>query len=74
MYNRVGFSTTNFYENVHELFYFGVFNHKVTKISFSDLVKKISPKSRLSLEWPRGDERSKMRLEACHSAYFTIIN
>ena len=35
--------------------------------------KKISANSRLSMEWPRVDERSKLLLEAGKSAHITII-
>ena len=66
---------TNFYENEHDLFYFGVFNPKeLLKFRFRFLVKKISPKSRLSPDWQRGVERSYMLLEAFQVAHFTIIN
>ena len=47
---------------------------ELLKFRFRFLVKKISPKSRLSPDWQRGVERSYMLLEAFQVAHFTIIN
>jgi hypothetical protein len=64
---------TNFYENEHDLFYFGVFNPKDAKILVSIFGQKNSKNSQVSLDCPREDERSNMLLEASKSAHITII-
>jgi hypothetical protein len=49
---------TNFYENEHDLFYFGVFNPKDAKISFSTLAQKKGKKFRqiLVYRWTGQEE------------------
>ena len=72
--NRVGISTNQLLRKWPRFILFWRFqSSRCQNFGFGFLVKKVSRNSCLPLDWPWGDERSNILLEACQVAHFTLI-